>query len=66
MTETITKTTFLNQTSVRALLQESGVPMSRSTWINGVATGKFPQPSRLTPARPVWKTSDIEALIAAL
>ena len=41
------------------------LPMSKSTWLAGVKAGKFPQPIRLTPARPVWRKSDIDALVAS-
>lgn len=41
------------------------VCMGRSTWMNGVRAGKFPQPIRLSPRRPRWKRSDIDALIAS-
>ena len=42
------------------------LPMSKSTWLAGVKSGKFPKPIRLTPARPVWRKSDIDSLIASL
>lgn len=41
------------------------LPMSKSTWLAGVKAGKFPQPIRLTPARPVWRKSAIDALVAS-
>lgn len=42
------------------------LPMSKSTWLAGVKSGKFPKPIRLTPARPVWRKSTIDSLIASL
>lgn len=39
------------------------IPVSRSTWWNGVKEGKFPQPVKLGPKTTVWKVSDIRALI---
>ena len=42
------------------------LPMSKSTWLAGVKAGKFPQPVRLTPARPVWRKTDIDALVASI
>jgi predicted DNA-binding transcriptional regulator AlpA len=42
------------------------VHMKRSSWLNGVKAGKYPAPVFLTPRRPVWKQSAIDALIASL
>ena len=42
------------------------LPMGKSTFLNGVKSGKFPQPVRFTQRRPVWRKSDIDALIAAV
>lgn len=39
------------------------VPVSRSTWWAGVAKGRFPKPLKLGPRLPVWRKSDILALI---
>jgi predicted DNA-binding transcriptional regulator AlpA len=70
MSQTITgvsaNTTFLNQPAVCEYLQTIGIKMSRSTFLNGVSTGRFPAPSRPTPSRPVWKKADIDSLVAAL
>ena len=44
----------------------SRLPMGRSTFLNGVKAGKYPQPVRFSPRRPVWRKSDIDALIASL
>jgi len=41
------------------------LPMSKSTWLAGVKSGKFPKPVRITPARPVWRKTDIDALVAS-
>ena len=51
---------FLNVDAIVRIL-----PMSKSTWRAGVKAGKFPPAIRLTPARPVWRKTDIDALIAA-
>jgi prophage regulatory protein len=51
---------FLNVDAIVHIL-----PMSKSTWLAGVKAGKFPQPVRLTPARPVWRKSDLDFLIAS-
>lgn len=41
------------------------LPISRSTWLQGVRTGKFPKPVKLGPKTTVWRVEDIRALIAA-
>lgn len=38
-------------------------PVSRTTWLNGVKSGKFPKPVRLGPATVAWRVEDIRALI---
>jgi predicted DNA-binding transcriptional regulator AlpA len=40
------------------------VPVGKSTWWAGVATGRFPQPLRhLGPRITVWKASEVYALV---
>ena len=39
------------------------VPVSRSTWWAGVASGRFPQPVRLGSKLTFWKAADIRALL---
>ena len=39
------------------------IPVSRSTWWAGVASGRFPQPLKLSPGVTVWRAEDIRALI---
>lgn len=40
------------------------IPVSRSTWLLGVKSGRFPKPSKGFGGRiSVWKVEDIEALI---
>lgn len=41
------------------------IPVSKSSWWAGVASGKFPQPVKLGPRTTAWRVSDIRALIAA-
>lgn len=60
------KTQLLNQQASCQLLKEMGAPVSLSTFLNGVKTGKYPQPIRITPRRPVWRAQDLFALVAAL
>lgn len=52
---------FLNVSQVIERL-----PMSKSTWVEGVKAGKYPASVRFSPQRPVWKKSAIDALIASL
>ena len=40
------------------------VPVSKSTWWEGVRTGRFPTPVKLGPRTTVWYVSDILDLIA--
>lgn len=42
------------------------IPVSRSTWLKGVRTGRFPQPVKLGPRTTAWRAEDIRALIAQL
>ncbi len=42
------------------------VPVSRSTWWAGVASGRFPQPVRLGSKLTFWKAADIRALLETL
>lgn len=39
------------------------IPVSRSTWWQGVKDGRFPQPIKLGPRVTVWRAEDIAALI---
>jgi len=39
------------------------IPVSKSTWWNGVKTGKFPKPVKLGERTTCWRRSDIQALI---
>ena len=39
------------------------VPVGRSTWWEGVKSGRFPQPIKLGPRITVWREEDIEALL---
>lgn len=38
------------------------IPVSKSTWWQGVKDGRFPQPQKLGPRTTVWKVRDIRAL----
>jgi len=38
-------------------------PVSRSTWYNGVKSGKYPQPVKLSERISAWKASEIRNLL---
>jgi len=40
------------------------IPVSRSTWWAGVASGRFPQSLKLGPKTTVWRVEDIRSLIS--
>lgn len=39
------------------------IPVSRSCWLAGCKSGRFPAPVKLGPRTTVWKVVDIRALI---
>ena len=65
-TATPTETFYRVDDFIAHLREVCGLQISKSAFLTGVKTGKFPQPVRPSPKRPVWKTSDIAALIAVL
>ncbi|MDO8938236.1 MAG: AlpA family phage regulatory protein [Methylicorpusculum sp.] len=42
------------------------IPVSKSTWWEGVKSGRFPPPVKLGPRITAWRVEDIRALIEAL
>lgn len=38
------------------------IPVSRSTWWQGVKDGRFPKPQKLGPRTTVWRVEQIRAL----
>lgn len=42
------------------------IPVSKSTWWEGVKTGRFPQPVKITPKVTAWKVDDIRTIIAEI
>ena len=40
------------------------IPVGKSTWWEGVKTGRFPKPVKLGPRITAWRVEDIRALIA--
>ena len=39
------------------------IPVSKSTWWQGVRTGRYPKPVKLGPRITAWRVEDIRALI---
>ncbi len=47
-----------------AILGPAGpIPVSKSTWWDGVRSGRYPQPVKLGPRITAWRVEDIRALI---
>lgn len=44
------------------LAPQGPIPVSKSTWWQGVKDGRFPQSHKLGPRTTVWKAEDIRAL----
>ena len=44
------------------ILSPGPIPVSKSTWWQGVKDGRFPQPQKLGPRTTVWLAEDIRAL----
>ena len=61
---------MFNETQPRSLLRLTQVleriPVSRSTWLAGVKTGRFPKPQRMGNRCTMWLSTDIERLIDSL
>jgi prophage regulatory protein len=55
------RTGFLRLNSTLAPL--GPIPVDRSTWWEGIKTGRFPEPVKLGPRTTAWKVEDIRALI---
>lgn len=41
------------------------IPVCKSTWWDGVKSGRFPKPIKLSPRVTVWRAEDIRDLIAS-
>jgi prophage regulatory protein len=41
------------------------IPVSRSTWLNGVKTGRYPRPVKLSSMAVAWKLSEVMRLFDA-
>ncbi len=42
------------------------IPVSKTTWWDGVKEKRFPQPVKIGPKTTVWRVEDIRAFIAYL
>jgi prophage regulatory protein len=52
---------FVRLTSI--LAPTGPLPISRSSWWAGVASGRYPKPVKLGPRITVWRVADIRKLI---
>ena len=51
---------------LRSILAPEGpIPVSKSTWWQGVKDGRFPKPRKLGKGTTVWRAEDIRALYEA-
>ena len=41
------------------------IPVKKSTWWQGVKTGRFPQPVKLGPRVTAWRVEDLRTFIAS-
>jgi prophage regulatory protein len=42
------------------------IPVSRTTFLNGVKTGKYPKPIKLSERTTAWRVKDIRKLLEEL
>lgn len=42
------------------------LPIGRSTWLEGVRSGRFPKPVKLGPRTTAWRASEIRELVERL
>ncbi len=54
------KTGFVRLSQI--LPPQGPIPVSKSTWWQGVKEGRFPQAQKLGPRTTVWRVEDIRAL----
>ena len=55
------KSGFLRLSSI--LAPNGPIPVSKSTWWEGVKTGRYPKPVKLGPRITAWRVKDIQQLI---
>jgi prophage regulatory protein len=52
---------------LKAIIGPAGpIPVSKSTWWEGVKTGRFPKPIKIGPAITAWRVEDIRDLVSKL
>lgn len=54
------KTGYVRLTSI--LAPSGPIPVSKSTWWQGIKDGRFPKAYKLGPRTTVWRAEDIRAL----
>lgn len=42
------------------------IPISKSSWWEGVKTGRYPKPVKLGPRTTAWRVEDIRSLISSV
>lgn len=42
------------------------IPIGRTSWLNGVKSGKYPKPIKIGERTTAWRVEDIHALIVKL
>jgi predicted DNA-binding transcriptional regulator AlpA len=57
----IPETGFLRWPEVHSL-----IPVSKTCWWEGVRSGRYPQPVKLSPRCTAWRAEDIRKLIKTL
>ena len=55
------ETGFVRLSSI--LAPHGPIPVSKSTWWEGVKTGRFPKPVKLGPRITAWRVEDIRRLM---
>ncbi len=61
MSQQLPETGFLRLASI--LAPTGPIPVSKSTWWQGVQSGRYPKPIKLGPRITAWRVEDIRALI---
>jgi len=54
------KTGFVRLSHI--LAPKGPIPVSKSTWWQGIKDGRFPKPQKLGPRTTVWLAKDVRAL----
>jgi predicted DNA-binding transcriptional regulator AlpA len=42
------------------------IPVSRSTWYEGIKAGRFPKPVKLGPRTSAWRVEEIRQLVSTM